>query len=119
MAQPFTGLYEHRKRSSNQLDTYKNHKPQTTNHLMDVYRYVPTLALTRLHDFGKASTMSTPLCAVLGWFLGLGDRRNTPVLCRRLVPDRVRIFGFWFFWWFFFCDTPSETPDLDLNLIWR
>lgn len=66
---------------------------------MDVYRYVPpklieikiaapacsvqvpTLALTRLHVFGKASTMSTPLYAVLGWFLGLRDRsqRNTPV----------------------------------------
>lgn len=64
--------------------------------------------------------MSTPLCAVLGWFLGLGDRRNTPVLCRRLVPDRVRILVFGFgFLFFFFGDTPSETPDLDLNLIWR
>ncbi|KAI1023631.1 hypothetical protein LB503_000854, partial [Fusarium chuoi] len=95
MAQPFTGLYEHRKRSSNQLDTYKNHKPQTTNHKPSHgCLSVPTLALTRLDVFGKASTMSTPLCAVLGWFLGLGDRRNTPVLCRRLVPDRVRIFGF-------------------------
>lgn len=93
---------------------------------MDVYRYVPpqlieikiaapacsvqvpTLAPTRLHVFGKASTMSTPLCAVLGWFLGFRDRRNTPVF---VVSSRTESASL--------LDTPSETPDLDLNLLWR
>ena len=47
---------------------------------------VPALALPRLYIFGKTSAMSTPLCAVLGWFLGQIGR---PLV---VFPDRVRIF---------------------------
>ncbi|KAH7218725.1 hypothetical protein NOF04DRAFT_1269011 [Fusarium oxysporum II5] len=102
MAQPFTGLYEHPVVTSWTHTKTTNHKPSHG------CLSVPTLASTRLHVFGKASTMSTPLCAVLGWFLGFRDRRNTPVF---VVSSRTESASL--------LDTPSETPDLDLNLLWR